>query len=346
VIGATRLYNFRNYDRRLTEFKPGINVVIGDNGLGKTNLLEALFFLLQGRSMRTNDVREMIRNGEEEAVVEGTLYKGREIKLKVIIDRNGDVRGRRKLEDITAVSFQPDDIWMVKGGPETRRRYLDEVALETKKEYKETLREYQRALKQRNEAIRTVRKGTKGREFIRTWNPLLYQHGSTIVAERSETLRALQEKMAFLGEKWGKGGVELKYYTSMGDDAGDESKTLERMEKMEDAEIRRGVSLIGPHRDELLLYLAGKNVRRECSQGEQKLMTIMWRMAQARMMEGGTGKSTLLLMDDCLSELDEGNRKTIMGEFAGWGQVILTATDDMEELAGAHKIWLDREERG
>jgi DNA replication and repair protein RecF len=325
------------------EFEPGINVVIGDNGRGKTNLLEALFFLLQGKSMRTSDTVELIRHGDEEAVVEGVFDVGREIKTRAVITRDGKSPAGRKTEEIQAVSFQPDDIWMVKGGPEARRRYLDEATLEIKRGYKETLREYQRALKQRNEAIRAVRRGAKDKGYMRNWNPLLYRHGSSIVFERTQTTRALKSEMERLGKKWGKGSVELKYYTSMGDSAGDETKTLEKMEKMEEAEIRRGVSLIGPHRDELLIFLAGKNARRECSQGEQKLVTIMWRMAQARLIEESTGRRILLLMDDCLSELDEENRALLMGEFGEWGQVLITATDDMPEFASAHKVFLERE---
>ena len=289
-------------------------------------------------------MREMVRNGEEEAVIEGTLYEGREIKLRTVIEKQGEVKGKRDLQDIKAVSFQPDDIWMVKGGPETRRKYIDEVVMETRRGYRETLREYQRTLKQRNEAIRAVRKGLQDREFIRTWNPLLYHHGKSILAERAETLRGLQVEMAGLGEKWGKGGIELRYYTSMGDEISDEAKTLERIEKMEDAEIRRGVSLIGRIATSFCCSWQGRNVRRECSQGEQKLVTIIWRMAQARLMEAGTGRSTVLLMDDCLSELDEGNRRTVLSELGEWEQVLVTTTDDNAELEGTHRIWLDRED--
>jgi len=344
MIEQIKLRDFRNYKNRTVVFEPGINVVIGDNGRGKTNLLEALFFLLQGRSMRTGDVRELVRNDMEEAVIEGDLYKGREIKIRNVINREGEVKGRRKLQEIKAVSFQPDDIWMVKGGPEIRRKYLDEVIEETKKGYRETLREYQRTLKQRNEALKAVRKGLKDREFVRNWNPLLYRNGKSIVEERTETLKSLRGEMAGLGEKWGKGKIEMRYYTSMGDNIGDEEKTMERIRKMEDAEIRRGASLIGPHRDELLLLLSGRNVRRECSQGEQKLVTIIWRLAQAKLMEGGTGRNTLLLMDDCLSELDENNRKTIMRELEEWEQSLLTATDDSVEFEDTHKVWLEGEE--
>lgn len=342
MTGLIKLNDFRNYDRFTVEFKPGINVVIGDNGRGKTNLLEAIFLLLQGRSTRTTDSEELIRHGQGEAVVEGIFYAGREIRKRVVITRDGTTHQGKETREIQAVLFQPDDIWMVKGAPEIRRRFLDEASLDVKKGYRETLREYQRVLKQRNEAIRSVRKGARQREYMRSWNPLLCKHGSDVIAERTQTIRALRSEMAGLAEGWGKGNLELKYYTSMGEALGDEERMMEKIERMEEAEIRRGVSLIGPHRDELLVFLADKNARRECSQGEQKLVMIMWRIAQARLIEGNTGRKALLLMDDCLSELDEENRGLLMGELGGWEQAIITSTDDIPEFARTSKVFLER----
>jgi DNA replication and repair protein RecF len=340
VIKGLKLRDFRNYESMAAEFGPGRNAIIGDNGRGKTNLLEAVFFLLQGRSMRTSDVRDMIRNGQREAILEGTLHKDRDIVIRVIVDREGGVKEKGGLGDIKAVSFQPDDIWMTKGGPESRRRCLDEVTLEIKRGYREILREYQRVLRQRNEAIRAVRKGLKERDAIRNWNPLLLNYGRAIMSERTEVLRGIKEEMAALGERWGKGEIEIKYYSSMGDISAGEDKAMERIKRMEEAEIRRGVTLAGPHRDELVLFMAGRNVRRECSQGEQKLVTVMWRLAQASLLEKGSGARTVLLMDDCLSELDEGNRALLVDELGNWEQAIITTTDDLPELAGDSRICL------
>ncbi len=340
MTGLLRLSDFRNYHSSVTRFDPGINVVIGDNGRGKTNLLEALFFLVQGRSMRTSDLRELVKSGEEEAIIDGVFEAGREIKSRISIDKEGRVKGRKRMEGLQAHSFQPDDIWMIKGGPESRRRYLDEATLEIKRGYRETLREYQRVLKQRNEAIKAVRRGSKGRETIRNWNLLIYRHGGSIVMERIQTAKRMQEEMNTLAGGWGKGEIELQYYTSMGEEIEDEKKTLEKIEKMEEAEIRRGLSLTGPQRDELLIKMAGKNTRRECSQGEQKIVAIMWRIAEAETIRSRTGRKVILLMDDCLSELDAENRKNLMDELRRWEQVVVTATDDAPEFDNCRKIVL------
>ena len=341
MIKELQLYNFRNYERKEVRFGPGTNVVIGKNGCGKTNLLEAVFLLLQGRSMRTGDAREMVRQGEERASIGGVFELDGEVEKRVVIEEEGTLSGKREVRNLRAVSFQPDDIWMVKGGPEIRRKYLDEVILGLKKGYRETLREYQRVLRQRNEAIKAVRRGEKGREHIRNWNPLLREKGTSIVEERRRAAGSMQKYMSETGERWNKGSIEMRYYTSMGGGADDAQKVGEKIERMEEAEIRRGTTLIGPHRDELLLSCGGRNVRRECSQGEQKIVTVMWRLAQARAMEKEAGRRVLLLMDDCLSELDEENRGLLLREVEDWEQALVTTTDDSREFDGVNRIWIE-----
>jgi DNA replication and repair protein RecF len=343
VIRSIELEDFRNYERKKIGFEPGINVIIGKNGRGKTNLLEAVFLLLQGRSMRTSSTKDAVREGCERAVVSGTFHVQGEIKTRIVIDADGTTEGRKNVRNLRAVSFQPDDIWMVKGGPEARRRCLDEAIVDIKKGYRETLLEYQRILRQRNEAIKAVRRGAKGREYIRNWNDLLLERGSAIVEERIRAAGTIEGLMAEVGRRWNKGELELKYYASLTRDVGESGKAMEKIKKMEEAEIRRGATLVGPHRDEIVFLLDGRNVRRECSQGEQKLVVLMWRLAQARAMEAVAGKKTLLLLDDCLSELDENNRLLLLEEIGSWEQAMVTTTDDSREFDGTKRVWLEKE---
>jgi DNA replication and repair protein RecF len=343
VIKVVALNDFRNYERGRIEFKEGINAVISGNGCGKTNLLEAVFLLLEGRSIRGADAREMIREQAEKASVAGLFEEGREINLKLILGEDGSIKGKKRPEELGAVCFQPDDIWMVKGGPEVRRKYLDEMIVDIKKGYRETLKEYGRVLRQRNEAIKAVRKGARGREYMRNWNSLLLNTGGEVVAERRNALANIAREMAPLAEAWGLGKLGIRYYSSMGEEGEEPEKIAGRVERVEDAEIRRGSTLIGPHRDEVLFVLNEKSVRRKASQGQQKLITILWRISQGRLIEKQRGKRILPLMDDCLSELDEANRGVVMAELGNWKQAVLTATDDLRELDGANKIWLGRE---
>jgi DNA replication and repair protein RecF len=346
VVRVVTLNNFRNYERGRIEFKEGINVVIAGNGRGKTNLLEAVFLLLEGKSMRGAEGREMIKEQEEGASVEGSFEVGRKISLRIVLEEEGSIKGKRKIEEMGAVCFQPDDIWMVKGGPEWRRKYLDEAILCIKKGYKETSKEYGRILRQRNEAIKAVRKGVRGRDYMRHWNAMLIGQGQEIVAERRQAIVKIADEAAATAELWGLGKLSISYYSTMGEEGSDTEKIREKMERMEEAEIRRGSTLIGPHRDEVIFYLGDKNVRRQSSQGEQKLVIILWRIAQARLMEKERGKRILLLMDDCFSELDHSYRKAVAEELGQWDQAVVTTTDDLAELDGANKIYLESIEAG
>jgi DNA replication and repair protein RecF len=346
VIRNIRLNNFRNYEQREFFFEDGITVIIGKNGRGKTNLLEALYFLLSGSSMRTADAKEMVRRGEENALVKGTIIQasaGDPVSIRVTrgISSHEGIKNREIKEYITAVSFQPDDIWMLKGGPEVRRRYLDEAVSCCKKGYRETLREYQRVLKQRNEALKEARKKGGYDGYVKSWDPLLLRAGMEIVRERVEYVHDMQAEMAEIGKRWGIGELGLRYYTTMGSLSLDEDALSARLERIREAEIRRGSTLIGPHRDEMVISLGGRSARRECSQGEQKLVAILWRLAQGRLITRKTGRRVLLLMDDCLSELDSVNRRKVVGEVAMWEQAVLTTTDGMEELEGLKTIFLE-----
>jgi DNA replication and repair protein RecF len=339
VIKSIILRDFRNYSNEERVFKEGLNIIIGVNGRGKTNLLEAIFFLLQGRSTRTNDVKEMIRKGSEEALVEGRFEIEGERKERVVINREEGARRGRRIDYLEAVSFQPDDMWMIKKGPEARRGALDEIIKGAKRGYAATTHEYQRILRQRNEAIKAVRKGAKEREYMRSWNPLLYQKGREITQERERMLKRVEKEMARAAQGWGTEEVSLRYYSSMGGKSEEEAR--EKILRMEEAEIRRGTTLIGPHRDEILFLAGGRNARRECSQGEQKILMIMWRLAQARLVMEDGGKQALLLMDDCLSELDEENKEKTIRELEKWGQALVTVTEDNSRFKGYWKVNLD-----
>jgi DNA replication and repair protein RecF len=340
VIKSVELYNYRNYDRRKVELKPGINAVIGDNGLGKTNLLEALFFLLEGRSPRGVEAKEVIRWGEENAAVEGLLDVGRESWARINIGSDGVKRKGETERKMGAVCFQPDDVWMLKGGPEARRKQLDELIARIKKGYKETLREYQRILRQRNEAIREARRG-RG-DNIESWDPLLVRAAGEIVGARKEFLERLEGAMGEIAARWGLSEVAIRYYSTMGGEDWEEREALEKLRRAKEVEIRRGSTLLGPHRDEMIFSLGGRNVRRDCSQGEQKITAVMWRLAQGTLYAESKGVGVILLMDDCLSELDGANRGRILEEMKRWEQVVITATDDSEELGGAERIYLGR----
>ncbi|NPV59766.1 MAG: DNA replication and repair protein RecF [Actinobacteria bacterium] len=345
MIEEVYLKDFRNYEEAGFRFSKGLNAIIGDNGLGKTNLLEALFFLLQGKTMRGSEPKELVRWGTEKAQLGIKVSGGAAVEKRIEICEEGR-KEKGKLGGIRAVFFKPDDIWMIKGGPESRRKYLDEAVVEIKRGFRVTLREYHRVLRQRNEAIRAVKRGSGDIGLVRSWNPLLARWGRMVVEERAEGLKELEKEMDATTGRWGVGKLEARLYSSMGDFFGEEDKLIRKIERMESAEIGRGMTLIGPHRDEVIFNLGGRSARRDCSQGEQKLIAMVWKMALAETIARNTREKVILLMDDCLSELDRRNRLLVLRELEKWEQVFVTHAEDLEELKGFNKIFLGRENRG
>lgn len=322
MLTLLKLRNFRNYKEFSTIFQPGLNLVIGENGVGKTNLLEAVFLLVEGRSLRGADAREMIRHGEEKGHVEGEFSEGG--KGWVILGREGEIQ-KRKVDKERAIPFVPEDILLVKGNPEWRRRFIDELIRSIKPAYGETLREYGQVIRQRNQALRVARRDAVNREAMRSWDLLLVRRGMEVVRERRAALRVLEDKLDRVMCEWNMGNIKIKYYSSLS--AEDESGNLEKLERMREVELRRGITLIGPHRDEIIFLLDGKNLRREGSQGEQKMLSLGCRICQAVTVMDHTGKDTLLLFDDCFSELDWSNRQKVASTLRRWGQSLATVAE-------------------
>lgn len=338
MLAGVKIKNFRNHKDLEVYFGPGLNLIVGENGVGKTNLLEAVFYLVEGRSIKGADMQEMIRSGEEIGWVEGCLTGEVEERGKVVL-RRGENTLKKRLKTAGAVAFVPDDIFLVKGNPEWRRRFVDETIKAVKASYGELIKGYNRTLKQRNHALRMVRKETWRADDIRNWNLLLVRQGMEIVRERRAVLYLMSSMLEEETKDWGMGEVEVKYYSSFSVES--EEDNLEKLERMEEAEIRKGMTLSGPHRDEVVFYLGGRNLRREGSQGEQKMFCLACRMVQARIIEERTPKKVLLLFDDCFSELDSGNRERLAVNLKRREQVLVTSTEEIRETTAERIINLD-----
>ncbi len=324
MLETLKLRDFRNHGELELRFTSGINLVVGANGIGKTNLLEAVFFLLEGRPMRGASVQDLIRNGADTGCVEGVFNGGRREEGRVVLKKEAETV-RKRFEGSAAVAFIPEDVFLIKGNPEWRRRFVDETVKACKPSYTGLLREYGRTLRQRNQALRLMRKDPARLPEVRSWNFLLVRQGTEIVRERREALLLLRAALEREAEALGLEGVEVRYYSSF--DADDEDANLRKVGRIEEAELRRGVTLCGPHRDEVVFYVSGRNLRKEGSQGEQKLLSLACKMAQASVIEDRTSKKVVLLLDDCFSELDAGNRDRLTENLRRREQVLVTATD-------------------
>jgi DNA replication and repair protein RecF len=300
-------------------------LVVGRNGVGKTNLLESLHVVTQGFSPRTRQDAQLIRFGETAArvVAEGTR-NGAPLELAVTM-RQGQAKEARvngaKLSsaeslrrEVSTLVFTPDRLAVVKGGPAARRAYFDRALGRLFPARASVPPDYLAALAQRNAALRRVQFGVSGREALEPWTEQVVVLGGELVARRSETLDALGPAFAERAEELGLGSARLAY------DA--EPPTREALEQRLARDLERGATGIGPHLDDVVIASGDRDLRQFGSQGEQRLAVLSLLLAEAELLPA----PPLLLLDDVLSELDPGRRQVLAERIAGMGQTMITAT--------------------
>ncbi len=347
IIERLELVDFRNYESGSFELTSGVTAILGDNGEGKTNLVEALAYLATLTSFRGAPNDAMVRAGAGPAVIRATVRHddGRETLIEAEIARVGRNRvqvNRQKLGrvrdllgSVRVTVFSPDDLTLVKGGPGDRRRFMDDtlVALATK--YDAIRLEIDRVVKQRN----TLLKQALGQltDDVETtlvvWDSKLVdladQFGyarATLVARITPMVIEAYEELA--------GGpipIELNYEP--------EWRRIGLAQALLDAravDLRRGVSTVGPHRDELVITIAGMSSRTHASQGEQRTLALGLRLAAHRLVTERTGSAPVLVLDDVLSELDESRAAALLGHLPT-GQVIITSAASLPPDAVADR---------
>jgi DNA replication and repair protein RecF len=300
-------------------------LVVGRNGVGKTNLLEALHVATQGFSPRTRQDTQLIRFGETaaRAVVEG-MRNGAPLELAVTL-RQGQAKEARvngaKLPSVEALRrevatlvFTPDRLTVIKGGPAARRAYFDRVLGRLFPARAPVPQDYLAALAQRNAALRRVQFGLSGRDAIEPWTEQVATLGAALVACRRETLSALAPSFAERAEELGLTAMQLGYDAA--------PPTREALEGRLARDLERGVTGLGPHLDDVLIASGDRDLRQYGSQGEQRLAVLSLLLAEAELLPA----RPLLLLDDVLSELDPGRRQVLAERVAGMGQTMITAT--------------------
>ena len=300
-------------------------LVVGRNGVGKTNLLEALHVATQGFSPRTRQDTQLIRFGETAArvVVEGvrgnaplelavTLRQGQAKEARVNGAKLPSPESLRR--EVATLVFTPDRLTVVKGGPAARRAYFDRVLGRLFPARAAVPQDYLAALAQRNAALRRVQLGLSDRHAIEPWTEQVAVLGADLVARRRETLAALTPAFAERAEELGLPAAQLGY------DA--DPPTREALEGRLARDLERGATGLGPHLDDVLIASGDRDLRQYGSQGEQRLAVLSLLLAEAELLPA----RPLLLLDDVLSELDPGRRQVLAERIAGMGQTMITAT--------------------
>ncbi len=361
------LVDFRSYREVAVEFEPGTSVLVGPNGQGKTNLAEALGYIATLGSHRVAADAPLVRQGAERAVIRTVVVRdGRELLVEIEIcpgranrarlGRAPVPRPREVLGVLRTVLFAPEDLALVKGDPSERRRFLDELLVARSPRYAGVRADYDRVLKQRNALLKTAgaarRAGAAGDlRTLDVWDGHLARYGSELLAGRLdlvESLRPLVDK-AYDAVADGSGPATIDYRCSLGDDLDDAfdqraadrdvlaAAMLAQLARVRGHEVERGVSLVGPHRDELQLSLGAFPARGYASQGESWSYALALRLASYDLLcvDGG---EPVLILDDVFAELDSRRRERLAGLVAGAEQLLVTAAvaaDVPERLQGA-----------
>ncbi len=344
-----QLKNHRNYVQLDLAPGPGVNVFIGANGHGKTNLLEAVAMLALSSSPRARRELELVGPAGSGSRIQAEIDDGparREISISLDVEgqrarRTIEVDGvRRRAIDLPGhfrvVLFWPDDLGLVKAGPELRRRFLNQMLVQVEPGYARALAGLRRVLEQRNSLLKRIASGEGGDDMLHAWNQELVQVGGEIVAARARAVRELGPEAARCHAEIAPGErLEIHY-------EGPPENLAEAVNNSLAEDLKRGSTSVGPHRDDVPVLLDGQEARSYASQGQQRTAVVSLKLAEAALIENRTGERPLLLLDDVLSELDGERRAALLKEVAGGGQVIITSVEagpfPPELMAGA-MVW-------
>jgi DNA replication and repair protein RecF len=339
VLKSLSLQNFRNYSQKEFIFSSGINLVVGPNAVGKTNLLEAIYLLATGRSFRAQVEAEMISYNKQMSNVkcqtrlpDGQVSNGEE--LEIILTR-GEINGKRVAKKIYKVNgvnrrmvdfvgclrvvyFGPEDLEIVVDSPARRRDYLDSVLEQVDKEYRRASLSYKKGLRQRNKLLEQIRDEGKPRSVLYFWDRLLLENGELITKKREEFINFVNQQPSYF-EK-----LELVYDKSI--------ISPQRLAQYAEEEVAAGMTLVGPHRDDFIVQIQNpkSKIQKELSafgsRGEQRTAVFCLKLAEMEFISQKTGQRPLLLLDDIFSELDHQRRKHLL-EVIPRQQTIITTTD-------------------
>lgn len=338
-INSVELKNYRNYANQTIRFNSGINVLIGKNAQGKTNLLESIFLCSIGKSPRTTKDKDLISWGKELSKVSLSLSKNsgnKKIDIYLSAKQNKTIHingvGVKRIGELmgefNSIYFSPDELKLVKESPDERRRFMDIDLSQFNKNYFYTLNKYNKILLQRNKLLKTTQNKKTLQDTITIWNEQLAVCASFIIIKRLELMEKLKVHantvLQFLTDN--KESVVLEY-TGMQLTDSDQLKQvlLTEYEKSLDKDMNLGYTTVGPHRDDFKIMVNDIDIRHFGSQGQQRTCALALKLAELEVFKENTGEYPVLLLDDVLSELDEFRQLKLLQKVANV-QTLITGT--------------------
>jgi len=347
-VRRVELTDFRSYERVAVDLDPGVSVLVGQNGMGKTNLVEALGYVATLDSYRVATDAPLVRAGAAAAIIRcAIVHDGREllVELEIVpgkanrarLNRSPVRRSREVLGALRMVLFAPEDLELIRGDPSERRRYLDDLLVARLPRFAGVRADYDRVVKQRNALLRTAyltRKvgGSRGQDLstLAVWDQHLAQHGAELLAGRLELVAALGPHLtkAYDAVAAGRSTASIGYASRLGESLAPDRPALQEallasLAERRPAEVERGVTLVGPHRDDLSLMLGELPVKGYASHGESWSFALALRLAAYDLLRSD-GIEPVLVLDDVFAELDAGRRDRLAGLVGDSTQLLVT----------------------
>jgi DNA replication and repair protein RecF len=346
-LESLHLSNFRNYSKLKINFHPRLNIISGENGQGKTNLIEAVYFLSVTRSFRTNRDQELSGFPELHFFIKGQFIKDdykstiqinyKDKQLKVIVDNDRKNRFDH-LQQFPVVAFSPDDLLIIREGPATRRRYINLEASRLNQRYFLELRAYHRVLLQRGRLLKENRNRREIEKLLEPWDDALITHGSVLIRLRRDLVRQLAVEAApfFSRLTAEQEELSLDYICSVPSEENSvdlEQQFREALLKKRELELRRQTNSVGPHLDDICIMINGRDSRKYSSQGQKRTAALALKMAEVRILKQKNGNWPILLLDDVFSEFDCQRKEQLLDFLTGIeSQCFLTAAVALDHL--------------
>lgn len=332
-IKQLELQNFRNYTHQIIKLNPKTNILTGNNGQGKTNILEAINMFSVGRSFRTSKDREMIKIGNSLSFINGNIISG-EREYKITIRLGTEIKKAVKINDVpitglsellgifNVVVFSPEDLSLIKGGPKERRSFLDREISQLKPKYYLSLRNYHKMLQQKNNYLKLNKIDNT---LLDVYDEQLSKEGAAILKTRQEFLEEISKIAASYHEEISGGTEKISLSYKASCMAQDSNSYMDILRKNRSQDIEKRTSTKGIHRDDIDIKINGIELRDFGSQGQQRSAAISLKLSEIKLIKSQKGEYPVVLLDDIYSELDTTRQKTLTKSIRDTQTIITTA---------------------
>jgi DNA replication and repair protein RecF len=347
IVKRLKIKNYRNFKEAEVELNPSLNVFVGDNGHGKTNLMESLYLASIGRTFRPNSENEIINFKENKSFIEINLQKNtRDIKIEIHLEKNkrkqvfiNGIKLDKTSEMIGILSnviFTPDDMKIIKGSPMERRKFVNIDISQIKPKYKYLLSRYKKICTERNIILKKYYEKKENKDIINIWNDYLVNIGTEIIMYRNDFINKLKKYATdiYANISGNRENFEMNYLCNVANIDNMDKKNVKnqfyrKINSHFNYEVQNKTTMYGPHKDDIIIKINGKQCKYFGSQGQQRSAILAIKLAEIEIIKEEIGEYPILLLDDVLSELDN-KRKGFLINYIQDIQTIITTTDDYE----------------